>query len=160
MRTLLILTFTALALPAAALGGGFATAGVGPPSDGLGAGDTWHAKITLLQHGITPLQGVSPTITIRGPETRTFAARPTEDPGVYVADVVFPTAGSYRYEVDDGFSQVHSFAAVRIGGPEAAPGGDGFPGWLIAPLAAAAMALAAGAVLARRRAAQGVPALD
>jgi hypothetical protein len=160
MRTLLTLTFAALALPAAALGGGFATAGVGPPSDGLGAGDTWHAKITLLQHGITPLQGVSPTITIRGPETRTFAARPTGEPGVYVADVVFPTGGSYRYEVDDGFSQVHSFAPVRIQGPEAAPGGDGFPGWLIAPLAAAGLALAAAVVLVRRRTAQGVPALD
>jgi hypothetical protein len=160
MRTLLILTFAALALPAAALGGGFATAGVSPPSGGLGAGDTWQAKITLLQHGITPLQGVSPSVTIRGPETRTFAARPTGEPGVYVAKVVFPTSGSYTYEVDDGFSQVHSFAAIRILGPEAAPGGGGFPGWLIAPLAAAALALAAGAVLARRRATQGVPALD
>jgi hypothetical protein len=160
MRTLLTLTFAALALPVAALGGGFATAGVGPPSDGLGAGDTWHAKITLLQHGITPLQGVSPTITIRGPETRTFAARPTGEPGIYAADVVFPTAGSYTYEIDDGFSQVHSFAAVRILGPQAVPGGDGFPGWLIAPLAAAALALAGGVALARRRAGQGVPALD
>jgi hypothetical protein len=160
MRTLLILTFVALAVPAAALGGGFATAGVAPPSDGLGAGDTWHAKITLLQHGVTPLVGVNPSVTIRGPETRTFAARPTSKPGVYVADVVFPTAGAYRYEIDDGFTQVHSFAAVRIGGPEAAPGGSGFPDWLIAPLAAAALALVAAAVLARRRAAHGVPALD
>jgi hypothetical protein len=160
MRTLLILTFAALALPVAALGGGFATAGVGPPSDGLGAGDTWHAKITLLQHGITPLQGVSPTITIRGPQTRTFAARPTGEPGIYAADVVFPAEGSYTYEIDDGFSQVHSFAAVRIPGPQAAPGGDGFPGWLIPPLAAAALAIAGGVALARRRAAPGVPALD
>jgi hypothetical protein len=160
MRTLLILTFAALALPTAALGGGWATAGVGPPPDGTAAGDTWHAEITLLQHGVTPLEGVSPTITIRGPETRTFAARATSKPGVYVSEVVFPTAGSYRYEIDDGFSQVHSFAAVRILGPEAAPGGNGFPEWVIAPLAAAALALAAAAVLVRRRAAQGVPALD
>ena len=160
MRTLLILTFAALALPAAALGGGFATAGLASPPDGLAAGDTWQAKITLLQHGITPLQGVDPTITVRGPETRTFAARPTAEPGVYVADVVFPTAGSYSYEIDDGFSQVHSFAAVRILGPQAAPGGDGFPGWLIAPLAAAALAIVAAAALARRRAGHGVPALD
>src|SRR5918996_5223991 len=136
MRTLLVLTFAALALPGAALGGGWATAGLGPPADGIGAGDTWHAKVTLLQHGVTPLEGVSPSITIRGPETRTFAARPTSEPGVYVADVVFPTAGSYRYEIDDGFSQVHSFAAVRILGPGAAPGGSGFPDWVIAPLAA------------------------
>jgi hypothetical protein len=160
MRTLLILTLAALAAPVAALGGGFATAGLASPPDGIAAGDTWRAEVTLLQHGITPLEGVNPSITIRGPETRTFAARPTSKPGVYVADVVFPTAGSYRYEVDDGFSQVHSFAAVPIRGPEVAPGGNGFPDWLIAPLAAVAVALAAGALLARRRAAQGVPALD
>jgi hypothetical protein len=160
MRTLLILTFVALAVPTAALGGGWATAGLAAPPDGIEAGETWRAKVTLLQHGVTPLEGVNPSITIRGPETRTFAARPTSEPGIYVADVVFPTAGSYRYEIDDGFSQVHSFAAVPIPGPEAAPGGNGFPDWLIGPLAAVALALAAGAVLARRRAAQGVPALD
>jgi hypothetical protein len=160
MRTLITLTLTlaALALPAAALGGGWATAGLGPPSDGTGPGDTWHARITLLQHGVTPLQGVQPSITIRGPETRTIAARPTAEPGVYIADVVFPTAGTYRYEVDDGFSQVHTFAPVTIGGPASAPAGDGFPAWAIAPIAVAALVLA-GAVLVRRRA-QGVPALD
>jgi hypothetical protein len=160
MRTLLTLTFTlaALVIPAAALGGGFATAGLAPPADGIGPGDTWHTKITLLQHGLTPLHGVQPSITIRGPETRTFAARPTEEPGVYVADVVFPTAGTYRYEVDDDFSQVHTFAPVAIGGPASAPSGNGFPAWALAPIAAAALLLA-GAVLMWRRA-QGVPALD
>ena len=162
MRRFLTLTLVlaALALPAAALGGGFATAGLAPPADGIGPGDTWHAEIKLLQHGVTPLRGVQPSITIRGPETRTFAARPTAEAGVYVADVVFPTAGTYRYEVDDGFSQVHTFAPVVVGGPVPAPGGDGFAAWKIAPLLAAAIAFAAGAVLARRRATQKVPALD
>jgi hypothetical protein len=158
MRIFLTLMLAALALPAAALGGGFATAGLAPPSHGIGPGDTWHAQITLLQHGVTPLQGVQPSITVRGPETQTFAARPTAEPGVYVADVVFPTVGTYRYEVDDGFSQVHTFAPVTIGGPASAPAGDGFPGWAIAAIAAVALVLA-GAVLMRRRA-QGVPALD
>ena len=159
MRTLLIILLAALAAPAAALGGGWATAGVTPPSDGIGPGLTWHAEITLLQHGVTPLQGVSPSVTVRGPETRTFPARPTGEPGVYAADIVFPTAGTYSYEVDDGFSQVHTFAAIRVGGPEAASGGDGFPAWAIAPIAAAALAFAA-ALLIRRRASQAVPALD
>lgn len=160
MRTFLTLMLAALVLPAAALGGGFATAGLGPPADGIGSGDTWHAEITLLQHGVTPLQGMQPTITIRGPETRTFAARPTGRPGIYAADVVFPTGGTYTYEIADGFSQVHTFAPVVIGGPVSPPAGDGFPAWQIAPLAAAVLALAAGAFLARRRAAQKVPALD
>ena len=40
------------------------------------------------------MDGLMPTLTIRGPETRTFSAKPTGTPGVYVAEVVFPAAGS------------------------------------------------------------------
>ena len=161
MRRIVIVTMAALALPATALGGGWATAGVGPPPAGLEPGDTWPAEVKLLQHAVTPLVGVSPSLTIRGPDTRTFPARPTSEPGVYAADVVFPVAGSYRYEVDDGFGQVHTFGPVEVGGPVAAPGRDGFPGWVVAPVAVAALALGAAAVLlTRRRAGHRVPALD
>jgi hypothetical protein len=159
MRTLLILTFIALALPAAAAAGGWATAGLSPPPDDLGPGQTWRAEITLLQHGRTPLDGVSPSITIRGPETKTFPAEPTGKPGVYVADVVFPTAGSYSYEVDDDFSQVHTFAPVEIGAPTGAPAG-GFPTWAAAPIAAGVLALAAAAFALVRRRSAAVPALE
>lgn len=159
MRTLLTLMLLALALPAAAAAGGWATAGLGPPPDGMGPGDTWRAEITILQHGVTPLEGVSPSITIRGPETKTFAAEPTGTPGVYMAEVVFPTAGSYRYEVDDGFSQVHTFAPVEIG-QAPAPGGGGLPGWAIAPIVVAgAMAAGLAALLLRRRSPRPATAL-
>lgn len=161
MSKLVVVTLAALALPAAALGGGWATAGLASPPAGIEPGDTWRAEVRLLQHGVTPLVGVSPSITIRGPATRTFPARPTSEPGVYAADVVFPAAGSYRYEVDDGFSQVHTYAPVEVGGPAAAPGGDGFPGWVVAPVTVVALALgAAAALLARRRLGHRVPALD
>jgi len=156
MRTLILIAFTALAVPVAAAGGGWATAGLGPPPDGTGPGDTWRAEITIKQHGVTPLVGVQPSVTIRGPETATFAAKPTGEPGVYVADVVFPTAGTYRYEVDDGFSQVHTFAPVEIGAP--VTGGSGFPGWAIAPIVLGGAALAGlAALLLRRRAPQPAP---
>lgn len=160
MRTFLTLV-AVLAFPAAAAAGGFATAGLAPPPDGLSPGDTWAAEVTIKAHGITPMEGLAPTLTIRGPETRTFDAKPTGTPGVYVADVVFPVAGTYRYEVMDGYAgQVHSFAPVEVGGPVGVPGGDGFPAWAVAPVAAAALALAAlGLVLLRRRA-SGVPALE
>ncbi|MEX2645305.1 MAG: FixH family protein [Gaiellaceae bacterium] len=159
MRTLLTLTLVALALPAAAAAGGWATAGVSPPPAGIGPGDTWQAELTLLQHGVTPLEGVHPTITISGPETRTFEATPTGEPGVYVAEVVFPSAGSWRYAVDDDFSQVHTFAPVQVGAPVAAPSGGDFPAWAVVPIVAGALALAAlGMALVRRRT-PGVPAL-
>jgi hypothetical protein len=160
MRTLLTLTLIALALPAAAAAGGYATAGLGPPPPGIEPGDTWPAEITIKAHGITPAEGLAPTLTIRGPETKTFSAKPTGKPGVYVAEVVFPTAGSYRYEVMDGYAgQVHTFAPVEIG-TLPVPGGSGFPAWAIAPIVVGgAMAAALAALLLRRRAPRPATAL-
>ena len=159
MRTLITLMLLALALPAAAAAGGWATAGLAPPPAGIEPGETWRAELTLLQHGRTPLDGVSPSITISGPETRTFEFAPVGKPGLYAADVVFPSAGTWSYTVNDDFSQVHTFKPVQIGPPAVSPGG--FPRWAIAPIAAAGALAAAlvGLALIRRRA-PGVPALD
>jgi hypothetical protein len=131
-RFLIGLAFVALALPAGALAGGWATAGVGPPDDGIGPGDTWNAKVTILQHGNpeTPLMGVTPTLTIKnGSTTKTFKGTTTDEAGVSVVKVVFPSAGKWSYAVYDGFSEyggaaTHTFAPVTIGA-----GGEsgGFP---------------------------------
>jgi hypothetical protein len=129
MRKLLIgLSLAALVLPAGALGGGWATAGVPPPPDDMGPGQTWDARITVLQHGNpdTPLMGVVPTLTIRnGATAKTFKAEPSDEAGVYIAHVVFPRTGKWSYSVYDGFTQyggaqTHTFAPVSIG-----VGGDG-----------------------------------
>jgi hypothetical protein len=168
MRKLLITaaTVAALVVPGSATGGGWATAGLGPPDDGLRAGDTWNAEVTILQHGRTPLSGVEPTVTIRNDkgDTHTFPARPTDKVGVYEAQVKFPSSGTWRYEVYDGFeqyggAQTHTFGPVAI-----APGssGDGVALWPFV-LAGLALALVAGAGVwftrARRRA-SAVPALQ
>ena len=120
-------------------------------------------NVEVLQHGQTPLAGVQPTITISQNGTgaeRTFVATPTARTGIYRARVVFPTGGVWTYKVNDGFSQEHQFAEVRIAGSPtaaatptaantAAPAGDGddFPwaalgGALLAGLAAAGLTLA------------------
>jgi len=128
MRAFLLAVSAALVLAAPAAAGGWASAGLGPPDSGIGAGDTWNAEVTILQHGVTPLVGVSPVVKIsKGGETHDFPAAPTGKDGVYLAKVKFPSEGSWTYQVDDGFSQTHSFAAVQVG-----PGsGDGFaiPDW-------------------------------
>ena len=133
MKRLLIgLALAALALPAGAVAGGWASAGVGPPDDGIGPGDTWNAKVTILQHGNpeTPLMGITPTLTIKkGSTTKTFRGSATDESGVSVIKVVFPSAGKWSYSVYDGFTQYggaqsHSFAPVTIG---AGSDGDGFP---------------------------------
>ncbi|MDP9492018.1 MAG: FixH family protein [Actinomycetota bacterium] len=146
-RLLIALALVALAAPVSAFAGGWATAGLAPPPDEVGAGDTWNARITILQHGQTPLEGVTPTVTIRnGPTVKSFKAKPTGEPGIYAAKVVFPSAGKWSYEVKDGFDlygggQTHTFAAVNIG----AAGGGGLPFFAI--IGIGGLALAAGFAL-------------
>lgn len=141
--------------PAVALGGGFATAGVAPPPSDTKPGAAWNAKLTILQHGRTPLDNVKPSITIKpveGGASRVFPAKPTGTPGEYVARVVFPTAGRWTYVVDDGFSARHDFAPVTISGSaSSSPAVAGIDVWLALGLAAGAGLLAAVATLGFRR---------
>lgn len=152
MRRLLIgLTLAALALPTGAVAGGWATAGVSPPPDDMGPGQTWDARIELLQHGVTPLENVEPIVMIsNGPTDKSFPAKPTGEPGVYVAKVVFPSKGEWTYRVDDGFSQTHSFAPVTIGGAGAGDGG-GFPTLTVTAAIALMLGLAGVLYLLARR---------
>ena len=178
MRTAVLLSVvvTALALAGSASAGCFATAGLTPPPATVGPGDTWNATITVKQHGVRPIPDAKPTVTIVGEDgaSKRFAAKPTDTVGVYTAAVVFPTAGRWSYQVNDGFvsneagqkwdcSTNHTFAAVTIGGsssgpapgdpssgaapaePALAPAGDGTPSLLIVLLVAAAVSLATAA---------------
>jgi hypothetical protein len=113
-----------LAAPAVAGAGGFATAGLSSTPDGVAPGKPWKVDITVLQHGRTPLEGIVPRVQISsGDKTREFAAEPTGEPGVYRAEVVFPSAGRWEYVVLDGFNDQmpHTFPAVRIGDGAASP---------------------------------------
>jgi hypothetical protein len=113
-----------LALPALAGAGGFATAGLSSTPDGVQPGKPWKVDITVLGHGRTPLDGLTPRIQISsGDATREFVAKPTGKTGVYRAEVVFPTAGRWDYVVFDGFNDQmpHTFPAVEIGDGAASP---------------------------------------
>jgi YtkA-like len=164
----------ALAVPTAATAGGWATVGFDPPPEGLAAGEPWQVEMTILQHGETPLEGVRPLVIVRSAQDaaqESFPAQATGKPGVYRATVVFESAGTWRYVVDDGFSARHNYPPVRIGkgGKKASTqpvaavntaaatppsAGDDGPNVLLALGAAAVAALAAGfgaAFLQRRR---------
>jgi hypothetical protein len=163
-RLILCSLLAAAALPASlASAGGWATAGVGPPPDGLSGGDTWNAQVTILQHGQTPLVGVKPTLTIRNDAGKsiTFPAKPTGKAGVYVAKVKFPSSGEWRYEVYDGFgtyggAKTHTFGAIAVGG--AGSDGASFP--VLPSLGGAALVLlaAAGLLFLIRRQRRTAPA--
>jgi hypothetical protein len=144
-----------LALTATAFAGGWATVGLSSTPEGAKPGEPWVVDMTILQHGRTPLEGVSPSLTIiNGDARRTFPAEATDEPGVYRVSVTFPSRGLWRYEVDDGFisGRPHTFKAVQIGAPEtpatSGEGGSASP-WLIGGLAL--LAAAAGVLVFARR---------
>lgn len=158
MQRLALALAAAVALIAApaALAGGWATVGLGtlPPKD-LAAGEAWPVEITVLQHGRTPLAGVRPSITIRdlktGAAAGTFQAEPTARTGVYRAVVRFPRAGSWAYEVYDGFTaygnaETHHFKPVTIGGDA-----DTSARWLLAGAGGGVALLGLAALAVRRR---------
>ncbi|HEX6026538.1 MAG TPA: FixH family protein [Solirubrobacter sp.] len=155
-RVLFALPVVALLVFApSAFAGGWATVGLSSTPAGTAPGSPWNVQLTILQHGRTPLDGLSPAITIRnGTEKQTFNATPAGKPGVYRASVVFPRAGTWTYEVDDGFvtGAPHTFPPVKID-PASAPAAartsdDGGPalGWLAIP--GIALLVAAAALLA------------
>jgi hypothetical protein len=153
-RFLLVLVLAGVVAPAATAGG-WATVGLSslPPS-GLKAGQDWPVDVTVLQHGETPLAGVTPVVRVRddgGKVVDTFEAAPTDEVGVYRAVVRFPAEGSYSYEVYDGFgtyggARTHSFKAVEIGTP-----GGSFPWTTLGIALALALGLAAATVAVLRR---------
>ncbi len=156
-RLLLGLALAALLVPAAATAGGFATVQLSSLPAGTDAGGTWTPTLTILQHGVTPLDGLQPAVRIRDAsgEIQTFAARPAGEPGTYVADVRFPSAGTWRYEIWDGFSQTHTYSPVTIGG-----GGSSFPTVSFAAAVLAVLLVAGlGLAAARRRRPGPRPAL-
>jgi hypothetical protein len=117
-----------------ALAGGWATVKLSSTPKGLAAGEPWIVDVTVLQHGLAsqPLCCLKPRVTIRkvasarspssgldARASRTFTARATSRAGVYRARVVFPQAGTWRYEVYDGFTEyggarTHRFKPVKI----------------------------------------------
>jgi len=164
-RVLIALPLLALlALAPAAHAGGWATVGLSSTPSGIQPGQPWVVQLTILQHGVTPLEGVKPAVIIRqGNETHTFAAKATSKPGVYRASVVFPTAGKWDYQVDDGFisEYPHTFPPVEIGRalaqapapaeePPSGGGGDSM-GWPAIPGIALLFASAALLLVDRRR---------
>jgi hypothetical protein len=126
-RLLLAFVLVAGVLAPAAAAGGWATVQLSAvPTDGMKAGSDLPIDITVLQHGQTPLDGVTPVFRIRGGSgdlISQYRGEPTGKPGVYHVTVSFPKAGTYAYEVYDGFeqyggAQVHTYPTVTIEAPD------------------------------------------
>ena len=75
---------------------------------------TWSTTGCRPFSGASDEAGSATTAPVR---SRLATERPTGRPGVYHADVVFPSEGTWSYEVWDDFSQTHTFRPVEIAAP-------------------------------------------
>jgi hypothetical protein len=147
-------------LTSTAAAGGWATVGFEPLPDGTLSGATWHSRITIKQHGVTPLGGLTPVVTTADASgtTETFTAAETSEAGIYEADVVFPSAGEWRIAIDSGFGESRvTYGPFTVVAPAAVPGSGSFP---VTPVAAVlgVLALAAAALFGVRRLRRLTPA--
>ncbi len=130
MRYLVVLgsLVAALALAPAASSGGWASVGFAPLPDETSSGGTWSPTIFVKQHGVTPMTGLSPTVSIYRDDSgalESFTAVETSEPGVYTADVVFPAEGDWRVAIDSGFAGSSvTYGPVEIGAPGVRGGGS------------------------------------
>jgi hypothetical protein len=143
-RTALLAFLLAAALPATAHAGGWATVEVDEQPIGLDAGEPWRIELLVKQHGLTPMDGLQPSVLIANDAgaSRIFPARPAGRPGTYVAEVTYPSAGEWRTRIFDGFTDAspHRLSPVTIGAAGAA---GGLPWPQIAAIAAVALGFAA-----------------
>ena len=116
----------ALVLPTLASAGGWASVGFEPLPDGMSAGTTWNPTIFVKRHGITPVEELQPVVMIEetgSGESTKFLAAADAEPGVYNADVVFPSAGDWRVTILSGFGDSKvTYGPVAIGEPGAGGG--------------------------------------
>ena len=143
----------ALVVPTLASAGGWASVGFEPLPDGTDAGGTWNATIFVRQHGVTPLAGLQPVVLIEkagSTESTKVLATPGDEPGVYNADVRFPTAGDWRVTILSGFGESKAtYGPVTIGAPTAGGKSERLPVIGFAVLALAVVG-AFGVLVARR----------
>ncbi len=153
MRYLVALCALAVALvvPGVAHAGGWATVGFTPLPDGTAAGETWSTEITVRQHGVTPLEGLTPAVRIQklgSGKTASFKARETDEPGVYRADVRFASAGEWRLVVDTGWwgeGATVTYGPFTIDSPSPVAAPRSFPTATVAVVALLALVAALGA---------------
>ena len=86
--------------------GGWASISVEKVPDQVVAGKAFELVFVVKQHGKTPLNGLKPTLEIKGatPVDR-VAAEPGKEKGQYKATVVLATVGSYFITIHSGFAE-------------------------------------------------------
>jgi hypothetical protein len=117
-RIAFLVLLVAAALPATAHAGGWATVEVDNQPVGLSAGKPWRVELLVKAHGVTPVDGLSPSVRIDNGEgvVRTFRTKPAGKPGRYIAVVTYPSAGTWQTRLFDGYTDAtpHRLAPVTM----------------------------------------------
>jgi hypothetical protein len=104
LSIMLALTFT---VPAFA--GGWAAVTLDEYPTNVVAGESFDIGFTVMQHGVTPVKGITPIISGKltgDKESFSVMAREEGDPGHYVATLNFPKAGEWAWRIDSFGEQV------------------------------------------------------
>lgn len=112
-------------LAGSALAGGWATTTVDEVPGEVVTGETYSIGYTILQHGQPPAAVDETMIRIESAdsgETLTFPGTPTGQEGHYVAEVAFPNAGEWQWEVEQGMFGTQSLGTVTVEEPSSAAG--------------------------------------
>lgn len=119
-----------LAIPSAALAGGWSVVTLDSTPENVRANTPFTIGFMVLQHGKTPMADLSPTILFTrangsarsggvtlvkggGPETVTFTARPDGATGHYSATIELPAAGRWEWQID-AFGPIAQMSPIEV----------------------------------------------
>jgi hypothetical protein len=131
LKRLRVLTVTAVmvfALGGTALAGGWALTVVNDAPQEFEAGTEHQITYTILQHGRSGANVESTSLDFFHPTYKkmlTFPGEPTGNPGEYVAAVTLPTAGSWSWEVNQGWFGVQELGSIDVLTPTTTTGAFG-----------------------------------
>jgi hypothetical protein len=91
----------ALAFEFHAFAGGWAVITLDDLPSNVVAGEPHTIGFTVLQHGMTPMSGLDPTVTAKlsSTEKMVIPAEPKGDPGHYEATLTFPKEGNWEWSI-------------------------------------------------------------
>jgi hypothetical protein len=117
---LALLLSLVVAIPASA--GGWAVITLDELPTDVVAGEPLTIGFTVLQHGITPMNDLAPTVTVilRNEEKLAFRAEADHKPGHYTATLTFPKEGSWEWSIQ-AFTMDQPMPALNVSAPKAAP---------------------------------------
>jgi hypothetical protein len=101
-----------------AFAGGWAVITLDELPSNVIAGEPLTVGFTVLQHGITPMTDIQPTITAKlsDGEKMVVPAEPKGEPGHYVATLTFPKEGNWEWSVQ-AFTMDQRMPVLKVAAP-------------------------------------------